>query len=1099
MSYEKKTILHYRILEEIGRGGMGVVCRAEDTKLRRTVALKFLAPHILATEEDKSRFIHEAQAAAALHHPNICTIYEINEADEQTFISMACLEGWTLSERLVEGSIEPLEAVRIALQIARGLRAAHDKGIVHRDIKSSNVMIGDDGRATIMDFGLAKSVHQTHVTRHGTQLGTIAYMSPEQTAGTDVDHRTDIWSLGVLMYEMLTGRRPFRGDYDEAIIYSILNEQPEPLTGSVTDTAPDLSYVVEKALAKNPSDRYGSAAAMVEDLEIIYDELRTGSSSSRLVRKSGAHRPRAQILQALFAPRSIATLAIYLVAAWAAVRLVGWLVNRFVLSPHLVSVATVALLCLLPTVWILAVRRSARTRLWSLVARIGIPANLLIMLAVLVALFSGRDIGAATETLAVRDEAGETIERTVPKNEFRKSVALYMPSNEGNDGYDWAEAAIAALIEIDLAQDQFLYIRSSFDNTAKQRLAQAGFARWSEAPWNLKRELAEKANMDYLLTGSFRLSTGEDPDIEGRDTRSTAGGLDHTGRIAADAPEGPGEADDLVVVPDDAVWEVTLRLHNSANGRLVGEHTYRGENLLALVDQATVQMKNDMGLPGHHIETARDLPVSETVTHSLPALALFAKGIDLAFFENDWHGGIDALERSVQYDSTFAYAHYVLSEFYVATNNSEKRADALRTTMRHLYRLPERAQFVVKAYHYLYAQEADKAQGVLELWTELYPNDVQAHVLVAAVALQRGERDKALEQYDRILEIDPSRTEFLNAIAGLHRQMGAFDTAISYYESYAKEHPNDADVFQSLGVTHEIRGDYEKARENYERALVIDPALTNVIVDLGDIHGKLSEDDEALALFERAMAESKTPQERARVHGSMRTFYSNRGQMEKSLEHMEALWTEEERFMAPINAQYDRLDEIFMYVRGGREDDAFDRMRSMESQMGPPYDGILPLGYMLIYIELEDADATEKQVNELETFINAFQLESERGWVHYGRGKVEEFRGNYETAIDFYRKSLELNPTRVVRHTDIGRCYRKLGQYQQAVPSLQRVFEIFPGNPTANYEAALVHHENGDQKKAMAHLKKALDRWKNADATYKPAREARATLADWTS
>jgi tetratricopeptide (TPR) repeat protein len=387
---------------------------------------------------------------------------------------------------------------------------------------------------------------------------------------------------------------------------------------------------------------------------------------------------------------------------------------------------------------------------------------------------------------------------------------------------------------------------------------------------------------------------------------------------------------------------------------------------------------------------------------------------------------------------------------------------------------------------------------VLELWTELYPNDVQAYVLVAAVALQRGERDKALEQYERILEIDPSRTEFLNAIAGLHRQMGDFDTAISYYESYAKEHPNDANAFQSLGTTYEIRGEYEKARQNYERALVIDPGLTNVIVDLGDIHGKLSEDEEALARFERALAESKTPQERARVHSSMRTFYSNRGQMEKSLQHMEALWAEEERYMAPVNAQLTRLDEICMYVRGGRERDALDTMQSMES-MAPPYDGMLSLGYMCVYIELEDADAVEKRVDDLEAFINSFQLETERGWIHYGRGKVAEFRRDYETAIEFYAKNLELNPTRVMRHADIGRCYRKLGQYEKAVAALQNVFEIFPGNPTANYEAALAYHEMGDPEKAMQHLQKALDRWRNADPVYKPAREARATLADWTS
>jgi tetratricopeptide (TPR) repeat protein len=1016
---------------------------------------------------------------------------------------MACLEGRTLSDKMGDGQMKPLDAVRVALQIARGLEAAHDKGIVHRDIKSSNVMIGEDGRATIMDFGLAKSVHQTHVTQRGTQLGTIAYMSPEQTMGKGVDHRTDLWSLGVIMYEMLAGRHPFRGDYDEAIIYSILNEEPDPLTDSVTETAPDFVYVVKKALAKDPSNRYRSAAAMAEDLEIIYDELRTGSSSSRIVRANGIRKGRGQVVRALFSPRSLVTLAVYLIAAWAAVRLVGWSVNRLVLSPHLVSIATVGLLSLVPTVWILAARKNTHTRLWSLVTRIAIPANIAVSLIVLFAVFAGRDIGAATKKVAVRDETGETIERVVPKNEFRKSVALYMLTNAGSAGYDWAETAIGALLEIDLAQDQFLYTRSSFDNAAKQRLEQAGFARWSEAPWNLKRELAEKANMDYLLTGSFRVATGEDPGIEatgGRDARSpTGGGQNRSESFATDASGEGDEPEDLVVVPEDAVWELTFRLHNSKSGRLVGEHVYRGNDLLELVDEATVQMRHDMGLPSHHIETARDLPVSETVTHSVPALALFAKGLDVALFQNDWLGGLDALERSVEYDSTFAYAHYLLFEFYAATNMPQKRADALRTTMRHLYRLPERAQFVAKAQYHMYAQEPEKAEAVLELWSELYPDDVQARVLVAIVSLRHGDRDKAIEQYEKILTIDPSRTEFLNEIAGLYRQKGDFDTAISYYESYAREHPNNAEVFQSLGTTHEIRGEYDKARQNYERALVIDPGLTRVIVDLGDIHGKLSEDEEAVSLFHRALEESKTPQERARVHSSMRSFYSNRGQMVKSFDHMESQWAEEERFLAPVNAQLTRIDEICMYIRGGRKEAAFDEMESMRAQLAPPYNGMLPLGYMCIHIELEDADAAEKEVNDLETFIDNFQLEAERGWIFYGRGKVEELRGNYDSAIDLYQKNLELNPTLVTRHRDIGRCYRKLGQYEKAVASLENVFRIYPGNPTANYEAALTNHEMGNQQKAMEHLQKALDRWKNADPTYKPASEAQATLASWNS
>jgi len=229
-----KTISHYKILEKLGEGGMGVVYKAEDTKLRRTVALKFLPPELTRDSEAKERFIHEARAAAALNHPNICTIHEIDESEGQFFIAMEYVEGESLKD-VIEGNLPKVlnfrEALDLASRVADGLNEAHGKGIIHRDIKPDNIMITSKGQAKIMDFGLAKLRGQTKLTREGTTLGTVAYMSPEQARGDEVDHRTDIWSLGVILYEMLTGHLPFRGEYDQAVIYAIMNEEPEAATG----------------------------------------------------------------------------------------------------------------------------------------------------------------------------------------------------------------------------------------------------------------------------------------------------------------------------------------------------------------------------------------------------------------------------------------------------------------------------------------------------------------------------------------------------------------------------------------------------------------------------------------------------------------------------------------------------------------------------------------------------------------------------------------------------------------------------------------------------------------------------------------------------
>jgi len=288
-----KTISHYKILEKLGEGGMGVVYKAEDTTLRRTVALKFLPPEMTRDPEAKARFLHEAQAAAALNHPNICTVYEIGEADAQTFIAMALIEGESLRDRIGRGPLRLDEAIDLSVQVAEGLAAAHKKGIVHRDMKPGNAMVTTEGRAKIMDFGLATSRGQTRLTKAGTTTGTIAYMSPEQSRGEDVDHRTDIWSFGVMLYEMVTGQQPFRSDYEHAIVYSIVNEEPDPMTGLRTGVPMELERIAGRAMAKRPEERYQHVDDMLVDLRALRKAMEADSeASSTIVRPLSPTAPR---------------------------------------------------------------------------------------------------------------------------------------------------------------------------------------------------------------------------------------------------------------------------------------------------------------------------------------------------------------------------------------------------------------------------------------------------------------------------------------------------------------------------------------------------------------------------------------------------------------------------------------------------------------------------------------------------------------------------------------------------------------------------------------------------------------------------------------
>jgi tetratricopeptide (TPR) repeat protein/tRNA A-37 threonylcarbamoyl transferase component Bud32 len=276
-------VSHYEVLERLGRGGMGVVYKARDQRLGRFVALKFLHPSITADDQTK-RFILEAQAASALEHPNICTIYEIDEtSDGQMFIAMAFYGGETIQKKLTRGPLAVDEALDVARQAARGLAKAHESGIVHRDINPANVMV-DEGVVKILDFGAAMIKGGTRLTKIGTTLGTLPYMSPEQLRGErEVDHRTDIWSLGAVLYEMLSGRLPFAEEYEQSLIYSILNEEPEPLRSSRNDL-PELfdQCVRKKALAKSPAERHQHMQDFLADLVQLEKGWRRSIEGQRL-------------------------------------------------------------------------------------------------------------------------------------------------------------------------------------------------------------------------------------------------------------------------------------------------------------------------------------------------------------------------------------------------------------------------------------------------------------------------------------------------------------------------------------------------------------------------------------------------------------------------------------------------------------------------------------------------------------------------------------------------------------------------------------------------------------------------------------------------
>jgi tetratricopeptide (TPR) repeat protein/tRNA A-37 threonylcarbamoyl transferase component Bud32 len=277
-----QTVAQYKIVEKLGEGGMGVVYKAEDTRLERDVALKFLRPELIKTEKDKKRFFREARALAALDHPNICAVYELDELDGKAFIAMAFVEGKDLHEIVEQEAPLPMNRILgIMRQVCMGVQAAHARNVVHRDIKSTNIIISSQDHVRILDFGLARFSDSTLLTAEGTTVGTILYMSPEQATGKVVDHRTDIWALGVLFYELITGTFPFKAEVDQATFYLILNVEPKPLTDYRSNVPAGAQEIIDKTLAKEAVDRYQSAGELVEALDRLAGKAPTDASASK--------------------------------------------------------------------------------------------------------------------------------------------------------------------------------------------------------------------------------------------------------------------------------------------------------------------------------------------------------------------------------------------------------------------------------------------------------------------------------------------------------------------------------------------------------------------------------------------------------------------------------------------------------------------------------------------------------------------------------------------------------------------------------------------------------------------------------------------------
>jgi serine/threonine protein kinase/Tfp pilus assembly protein PilF len=1052
-----ETIAQYKILEKLGEGGMGVVYKAEDTKLNRMVALKFLLSDKMGSKKDQVRFLHEARAAAALEHPNICTVYEINEADGHTYIAMAYIDGQTIQDMIAEKKLSKKEILRLSMEIAGGIHEAHEKDIIHRDIKSANIMVNKKGQAVIMDFGLAKQQGNTMLTVEGATLGTISYMSPEQTRGDTVDQRSDIWAFGVMLYEMITGNVPFRADYDQAVIYSILHEDPEPLTNLREDISDDFQLIIDKALAKDPAQRYQNAAEILQDLENIGTAVKTEKSGLSPASATSIKSEKISFFKDIMQRRVPQITGIYFAVSLGITWFIEWLVNHYPLSPHLPEFTLAILASMIPTVLLMAYfhGKPGRDR-WVHTEKIGISVNIIAAIAFLYFAFDGKDLGAATETVNVEDEKGNIISRAIPKTEFRQRLGLFYFDNQtGDSTLNWLQYGLAYLLDTDLNQDAYFSTRYEFSSDYERN----GFQNGSGVPLSLKKQIAEEHHLSKFLAGSFKWENGQ--------------------------------------------YIVKTKLYNTNTGKLMAENVFYEKDIFILADEITERLKSDLKIPDYHIENTEDLPISELTTNNLEAFQRYTEG-EFAYMDlRDFKEGIRKYEQAVQADSGFALAWLNLHIVYILENRMDEARAAIAKVLQYKYRLSESNAYYARIEYYDLNGDMESAIGVTKNWVQLYPDNVEARDKLAAMYRLTNQLDLAIAERKHILEIEPSNYEQLQDIARYYELKGDIPQCLNYLEMYAAKFPDRYQSYVQIGDIYKTTGEFDKSIAYYKKALLLEPEKYSIINDMADIEVQSGNFDQALLMYDKALKAARGRGEKAGIYISLSNYYKLRGQVDKAIENFNLRIAEHRTHWPDMLVNQLKPLALGLYLSIGQRQEALKIIHDFEREVTfPNTSGFVAVFYINYYLDLGDSaslNQAEQKLQELKLFIDKTKSGHLVPLTNILEGNIAHANGNYQHALDCYTATLREKGIMDLGsiHRYLAKTYYKMSEFETALEHLNEAVRFEPIEPANHYQLALLYHDMEEEKKALEHLNKALSVWDKAQSDYKPAIKARGTLAEW--
>ncbi|NGX17171.1 tetratricopeptide repeat protein [Wenzhouxiangella sp. XN24] len=744
-------------------------------------------------------------------------------------------------------------------------------------------------------------------------------------------------------------------------------------------------------------------------------------------------------------------LAAYLAGSWILVEFFAFLEERFLLSPHLTNLVLLLLLLMLPSVALFTYFHGRRgPDRWQRVEKVFIPLNAVVTVGVLAALFAGRDLGAMTTTVTVEGPDGTPVERTVAKSEFRKGVVLFPFALVKEDADAQAlGTGVLNVLAVDLVQDSFIDARTPA--TYRDKARNAGYE-VTEVPRPLRRRITRELNIDHFLDGKFSY--------------------------------------------DGAIFRLSLLLHDAERGGVVAAHDYENEDLMALIDAAAIQLRKDLGLPARYIEETLDLPARDHATASIEALQAYGYG-DLAVLEqDDFQAAREAMQRATDLDPTYAVAGFQLYRLNILIGDVAAATDAIRNVMDHVYRMPERFQFAVRAEWYAMQQDLPKAFAVYEMWAELYPQDLDAQLYSAQVRTFQGDREGALAAFEKALDLDPTRLDIIEHVGDLNEQLGKPDAARSAYEQMIEAQPGNETGLVRLARLENRVGNHDEARALFERASLMDPGNVGIINGLADLYADTGEFDAAEAAYERALAGAKTPQQRWEVLRALRSYHAYRGAYSRALDYQLQGEAAAAVFQPPLPQVQLQLMGLRTYVHAGQAETALERLEALSSQLQAPMDALAPIGRVAVHEAIGDAEALALALDDARAMLERTGLNSLQRDIVFGQGRLHEIRGEWEAAIAAYEEERRLSPTDTEIPLQLGRVYRAKGDLEAAERHLRETLTAQPSNGRANYELALVHEARGRNAKAIEHLERAMDTWAPADEAYAYPARARQKLAE---